>query len=272
MRKFVMALAMVLTAMCATAAAETVTGVVERSEYGGEVFYRLYDSGMGFLVGCGADSGLSADMREYLAKNVGQPAEVEGTVIDSPTWGFCVDVPELPGAEPEAEEARATMTSKLAEHDWLKLPDGLSADETEIVEMVFTDSYWDPALRAPIRSFLGFCRYFHERGFSIKVEYDRVREKAPTKSGDMHYVTVKMVNVAEGKAMEVPLMALSSQHMINAMRKKNGESARRARAIVLFKYVLIADSYVKDRWLHMDGAGWLNLIRAVITEGYAEEG
>jgi len=272
MRKLVIALMMVLVVMCGTATADKVTGVVERSEDGGEVFYRLYDSGMGFLVGCGPDSSLSADMRGYLENNVGKQAKVEGLVIDSPTWGFCVDGPELATTEPKAEQAATTKKSKLAEYKWLKLPDGLSSEGMEIIEMVLTDNYWDPALRAPIHSFIGFCRYFHERGFTIEVEYERVKEQDFANVEYMYNVTVWMVNASEDKALMVPLMALNNQPLIDRMCELNGNAAARAKAIVLFANVLIADSYAKDRWLHMDGVGWLNLIRAVINGGYADEG
>lgn len=271
MRKFVMALAMVLTTMCGTAVAESVTGVVERSEDGGKAYYRLYDSGMGFLVGCSDESELTPEVRELLANNVGKKATVNGLVIDHPTWGFCVDGPELLGAAPKADEV-ASKPSRLTEYDWLKLPDGLSDEEMKIVEMVFVENYWDPAFRAPIHSFIGFCRYFHERGFSVKVKYERVKDKGGSSDKDIHNVTVRMVNVQEDKALEIPLMALHNQNLINEMVKQNGRAAGRARAFVLFPYVLIADSYANDRWLHMDGPGWLNLIRAVVNGGYVREG
>ncbi|WP_018124601.1 hypothetical protein [Desulfovibrio oxyclinae] len=103
-----MALAFVLTTMCVNATAESVTGVVERSESGSETFYRLYDPGMQFLVGCGDDSMLSEDVRSYLANNVGKRAEIEGAVIDSPIWGFCIDAPELPGTKQKTAQASST--------------------------------------------------------------------------------------------------------------------------------------------------------------------
>lgn len=269
MQKIVMALAMVLM-MSGVAAAETFTGPITSEFKGGDNFQQIEIDGKWHIVGCGPDSGLSDELRAYLDDRWDKTGSIKGDAVDDPHWGLCIDNAAL--ADDDHTVTQPLAPSKLADYDWLKLPEGLSADETKIVEMVFTDNYWDPALRAPIRSFIGFCKYFYERGFSIKVEYDRVKEKTPTKDGDMHYVTVKMVNVAEDKALEVPLMAVSSPYMINMMRKQNGESAGRARAIVLFKYVLIAKSYKDDKWLHMDGAGWLNLIRAVINEGDAQEG
>ncbi|SOB60506.1 conserved exported protein of unknown function [Pseudodesulfovibrio profundus] len=269
MWKLVMALVMVVI-VSGVAAAETFTGLISSEFKGGDNFQQIEIDGKWHIVGCGPDSVLGDGLRAYLDDHWDKTGSVKGDAVDHPHWGFCIDNVALAEVEPEA--AQPPTSSKLAEYDWLKLPEGLADDETKIVETVFTDNYWDPALRAPIRSFLGFCKYFHERGFSIKVEYDRVKEKTPTKVGDMHYVTVKMVNVAEDMALEVPLMAVSSQYMINEMRKQNGESAVRARAIVMFKYVLIAKSYKDDRWLHMDGVGWLNIIRSVINEGYVQEG
>ncbi|BDQ38859.1 hypothetical protein SYK_32190 [Pseudodesulfovibrio nedwellii] len=117
MRKFVMALAMVLTAMCGTAVAESVTGVVERSEDGGKTYYRLYDSGMGFLVGCSDESELTPEVRELLANNVGKKATVNGLVIDHPTWGFCVDGPELSGVKSNSEEAESNSQQAVRTGD-----------------------------------------------------------------------------------------------------------------------------------------------------------
>ncbi|ADU61501.1 MAG: hypothetical protein KUA35_07140 [Pseudodesulfovibrio sp.] len=277
MRKLMMALALVLTAMCSAAAAQAMTGVVEQSEDNGEVYYRLYDSGMGFLVGCGDDSMLSAEVRDYLSKNVGKQVVVNGTVIDTPVWGFCIDSPELPGVEPKPDQAdnAATPTpSKLAEHDWIKLPKGLTAEEMEIIETSLTGIFWDPVYQVPMNNFVGVCRYFQERGFTVdaSILYDEFEQPDADGIKGLHEILVTVANAAEGMALKLTLVVVyTCPPLKNELARRFGET-RADSFLKLFGASLQTDQYPHDKWWPITPEDWFVILKSIIEKGYVEEG
>ncbi|CCH48353.1 hypothetical protein [Pseudodesulfovibrio piezophilus] len=269
MRKFVMALALVLM-ISGVAAAETFTGPITSEFKGGDNFQQIEIDGKWHIVGCGPDSGLSDELRAYLDDHWDKTGSVKGDAVDDPHWGLCIDNAALADVEPEA--AQPPAASKLAEYDWIKLPDGLTPDETEVVETTLTSVFWDPVYQVPMRTFADACRYYHDRGFSVDVDLKFVKFEQPKGSTEGYYkVIVTAVNASEDMAIQMPLLVLYNCPPLHAaMAKQNGDNG--SKSFVYMNETYQTDRYSQEDWRMVTPADWLVIMKAIIKNGYVQEG
>jgi len=260
MRKFVMALTMVLM-VSGVAAAETFTGPITSEFKGGDNFQQIKIDGKWHIVGCGPDSGLSDEVRAYLDDHWDKTGSVTGDAVDDPHWGLCID-----------NAALAEVESKLAEYDWIKLPDGLTSDEAEVVETTLTSVFWDPVYQVPMRTFADACRYYHDRGFSVDVDLKFVKFGEPKGSTEGYYkVIVTAVNASEDMAIQMPLLVLYNCPPLHAaMEKQNGDNG--SKSFVYMNETYQTDRYSQEDWRMVTPADWLVIMKAIIKNGYVQEG
>lgn len=270
MRKFVMALAMVLM-MSGVAAAKTFTGPISSEFKGGDNFQQIEIDGKWHIVGCGPDSGLSDELRAYLDDHWDKTGSVKGDAVDHPQWGLCIDNAALADVEPEP--AQPSAASKLAEYDWIKLPDGLSADDLEIIETSLTAIFWDPVYQVPARDFVGVCRYFHERGFTVDVDFrfDRFKKPEPDGTEGIHKVGVTVVNRESDMALKLTLAVMyNCPALQRAMVSKNGETGAKA-FLLLGNDTIQTERYSQGEWLRISGEDWFVIMKAIIEGGYVDQ-
>lgn len=272
MRKLVMALGLVLTAMCGTAAAETFTGPITTTFKGlGENFREIQVDGKWMVIGCGPDSGLSEALLAYLDDHWDKTGSVMGEAFDDPHLGLCIRDPGL--AEQKADNAATPTPSKLAEYGWIKLPQGLTAEEMEIVETSLTGIFWDPVYQVPVNNFVGVCRYFHERGFVVDVGFKLHMFENPEQSGveRMHRVSVTVVNAKEDIALKLTLgVVYTCPPLEKELARRFGDTG--AKAYLTLTNTAQTDQYSRDKWRPLTPEDWFVIMKSIIKNGYVEEG
>lgn len=192
--------------------------------------------------------------------------------MDDPLWGLCIDNAALADAEPKA--AQTSGSSKLAEYDWIKLPNWLSADDLEIVEASLADIFWDPVYQVPVRDFVGVCRYFHERGFFVDVDFwfDRFKKPEPDGTEGIHKVSVTLVNRESDMGFKLTLAVMyNCPALKKVMARKNRDTGAKS-FLLLGNDTLQTERYSQNDWLRISGEDWYVIMRAIIEGGYVEEG
>lgn len=275
MKKVMVMLSLALTAMCGTVAAEQVTGRVERSVDEGEVYYRLCDPAMDFLVGCASDVELTPQMRDYLSKNEGETVTVHGLVIDHPRWGFCIDSPELTGGEHAQEPVPLEDTPSVIAlpdgYEWLRIESGLTDEERAEVEKLLAGNYYDPEIGAPLHSFLGVCQFFHDGGYSVEVEHEFVRWTEPEEGVEgQGVVTVTVIETLPGFALRFQLVSLAEHQGIAAdIKERTGVGS--CQSILDMSTVAQMDPYPYGEWIPLSSFDWVAVMRPIVERGYLEE-
>lgn len=274
MRKFVMAWGLVITMVGGVAAAETFTGPITTEFQGlGSNFRRIQVDGNWIMIGCGPDSVLSEELLAYLDDHWDKTGSVTGDLVNDPHWGMCIDNAALAENEPKVASI-PKAPSKLAKYDWINLPDGLSAEDQEIVETSMTDIFWDPVYQVPVRDFVGVCRYFHERGFSVDVDFkfDRFTKPEPDGTQGIHKVSITMVNLANDMAFKLTLAVVyNCPALKKAMARKNGETGAKS-FLLLGNDTVQTERYSQKDWLRISGEDWYVIMKAIIEGGYVPEG
>ncbi|XXJ18877.1 hypothetical protein ACR42D_04830 [Desulfovibrio caledoniensis] len=274
MRKFVTTLALMLTMMCGAAAAETFTGPITTEFQGvGDNFRRIQVEGNWIMIGCGPDSGLSEELLAYLDDHWDNTGSVTGDVVNDPHWGLCIDNVALAEDEPKAEPI-PKAPSKLAEYDWIRLPSDLTSEEMEIVETSLTDVFWDPVYQVPMKNYVGVCRYFHDRGFTVDVDFrfDRFTKPEPDGTEGIHKVIVTMVNRKSDVALTLMIAVIyTCPAAQTVMIQKNGDTGAKA-FLMIGNGTLQTERYTQKDWRRISGEDWFVIMRSIIDNGYVQEG
>lgn len=272
MRKILIALTAVLALTCGVAAAETFTGPITTNSEGlGVNFREIQIDGKWMVIGCGPDSDLSEELLAYLDDHWDKTGSVTGEAVNDPHFGLCISNPGLP--EQKADNAASPTPSKLAEYDWIKLPDGLTAEEREILETTLTGIFWDPVYQVPMKNFVGVCRYFHERGFTVEASIFFSEFKRPESDGTkgIHMVKLMVVNASEDIALKLMLGVV---YNVPGLRKALPQEFRdtEAKSFVFMADLIQTDQYLRDEWQQITPADWFVILKSIIEKGYVEEG
>lgn len=261
MRRIVMASLLSLL-VGGTACAETFTGTITSEFQGGASYQHIQVDGKWYMVGCGPDSDLSDGLRAYLEERWNQQGSVTGELRDDPQWGQCIASPEL------AKEATQTFWEK---NPWLRLDGEVDDKDRQLVETVLTGVYWDPVYSVPAKSWLGFCRYFHDRGFLVKVKHEYKPWDVPEDGEEGHHeVVITFSRPQDDMGVLVPIVSVFD---LPALQNKLRAKARGQTfdSVFRFKDAMQTERYSAGEWHSVSQADWLVISGAVIKNGYVEE-
>ena len=266
MRTLTALLAATVAFIPSLAGAATLTGEVY-PKYESLVSYQQLRVGeTWYLIGCGPDSDLSTEMREYLDDHMGRPVTISGDVVDDPHWGTCIANPVLVGAKP----SRDTAATKTHIPDWLSLPEGLTDAQRETFRTAFTNPYWDTVYEAAISSFLDVCRYFHEHGFTVEVTHRLITDKDTDGTEGVDVFTVTATRSDNDWGIRLPLMVTYNLGDI-AEEFWARVGNRTFKSVFDLGNAQQTEQVSRGSWRPLSSMDWFVILKAIIEQGYVQE-
>lgn len=254
--------AMFLLVAGASSAADELTGKVY-PQFEALVSYQQLKVGDEWvLIGCGPDTDLPKELLGYLEDHIGQTITVSGDVVQDAQFGKCISRPVLP---------QGVAVSFWDENSWLRIGKEVSDDDRKLIETVLKGVYWDPVFTVPSKSWLGFCRYFHDRGFSVDIghRYSRWEEPEEGEKG-CHEVTLTLSRPQDDMGFFVSIYSLYDIPGIqNKMRQSTGNKS--VDSLFDFAKAKQTDQYSARKWRSVTQSDWVVIMKAVIKNGYVEE-